>query len=311
MAGNDASRELTVCLAIPTFRREQVLVDTVTHVLALAPAPSEILVVDQTPEHLPATATFLEARHEAGEIRWIKQSDPNLPAARNRALRETTCDIVLFLDDDVVPVHDLVARHRRNYQDPAVAAVAGRVTQAHGIPVPRRRRPWPRMLDYKYLRRDLDERVEGVATVPGCNHSVRREAILRLGGYDENFLGWAFREDSDFAIRLWQSGATIVHDPEAGITHLACPAGGCRIKDDSFRMAEWLISYPATYFACRHFFPGWRFWLEVGVLNIRKYILRRDNVFRPWRLPWALLAYLYACWRASTAAIGRASRPSP
>lgn len=54
---------------IPTCRRERVLVETVQRLLALVPAPDEIIVVDQTPRHEPETETGLGALEQAGRIR--------------------------------------------------------------------------------------------------------------------------------------------------------------------------------------------------------------------------------------------------
>ena len=39
---------MQVSVAIPTYRREKVLLDTVRFVQALTPPPAEILVLDQT-----------------------------------------------------------------------------------------------------------------------------------------------------------------------------------------------------------------------------------------------------------------------
>jgi hypothetical protein len=87
----------------------------------------------------------------------------------------------------------------------------------------------------------------------------------------------------------------IVFDPAAGVTHLQAAAGGCRIPA---RPPEWTVSFPAVYFAARHFYPRGRYWVETFALNVRRYVLRKDNVLRPWRLPWAGLSYIYAVMKA-------------
>lgn len=289
---------VTVCVAIPTYNRERVLLGTLEQVFAQASPPDEVLLVDQTLEHEPDTKAYLARAHDEGKLRWIKQQPPNLPAARNRALNETSCDVVIFIDDDVVLPIDFVGHHRRNYADPRIAAVAGRTIQIARHRYPKMRSPWPRLMDYKYFPLNSVERKEGIATFIGCNHSVRRALLVKIGGYDENYIGWAFREDSDAAIRIWKSGGIIVFDPTAELTHLAYPAGGCRIHGWEKPIVEWIISYPAIYFAFRHFFPECEFWKQVLIDNFRKYVLRKDNVYRPWRLPWATLSYAYSAIRA-------------
>jgi len=78
-------------IAIPTFGREGVLLDTLDQVLAAKPADAEVLVVDQTADHEVATRQRLHAWADAGDIRWIQQQQqqqpPSLTNARNRALR--------------------------------------------------------------------------------------------------------------------------------------------------------------------------------------------------------------------------------
>jgi GT2 family glycosyltransferase len=283
---------LSVCVAIPTYNRERVLLDTIKQVLIQNPPADEVLVVDQTEAHEKETEEYLTLADKSGKIKWIKQSPPNLPAARNRALAETQCDILIFIDDDVELSTDFVDKHRRNYIDPNVVAVAGRIIQP-GLSLPNRK-DWPRIMDHRFFPLDSVERVEGVASFRGCNHSVMVEFVKAIGGYDPNYIGWAYREDSDLAIRLWKAGGKIVFDPESKLTHLAIPTGGCRLKNKDKQLPEWQISFPATYFAICHLFPGFWFWNDVLVGNVRRYIFRKDNVFHPWLLPWAMISYGYS-----------------
>lgn len=293
----DDADSLAVCIAIPTYNRERVLVDTIEQVLALAPAADEVLVIDQTPAHETETEAYLRARHEAGQLRWIVQEAPNLPAARNRAIKETRCDILIYIDDDVELPADFVAAHRRNYTDSRVAAVAGRVVQP-GLTFPKRS-VWPRLMDHRFFRLDSAERREGIATFRGCNHSLRVVSLASIGGYDTNYIGWAYREEGDVALRLYKAGELIVFDPDAWLKHLATPSGGCRLQRDHKPLPEWQVSFPATYFAMRHLFPNRWFWSDVLLENVRRYVLRRRNIVRPWRLLWAGLSYLYAVFRAA------------
>jgi hypothetical protein len=63
-------------------------------------------------------------------------------------------------------------------------------------------------------------------------------------------------------------------------------------------LPEWQISFPASYFAVRHLFPTKWFWRDVLALNVRRYVLRKDNAYQPWRLPWAVAAYIYSLIKA-------------
>jgi len=291
----------TIAVAIPTYLRGRVLLETIEQVLAQDPPADEVVVVDQTPEHYPEVRATLQRWHDTGRIRWIRQATPNLPMARNTALRESTSDVIIYLDDDVILVPGFVGRHRDNFIDPSVVAVAGRTIQAKGWSIPHRAKPWRREQDYRYFWLDGVERVEGIANFHGANHSVRRIAIEAVGGYDEKYIGWAYREDSDAALRLYKAGGKIVFDPLACLTHLSTPAGGCRV-DGNVKRPEWHLSFPASYFAFRHLWPTRQFWSDVFVWNVRRYVLRRKALKRPWTLPLGAASYAYAvgkAWRLS------------
>src|SRR5439155_254406 len=116
-----------VSVVIPTYRRENVLLDTIAALLRLEDAPEEILVIDQTSEHDEITRDRLARWDAEGRIRWIRLDTPSIPNAMNRGLLLSSRPVVLFVDDDIVPADNLVAAHRRAHSDASVAAVAGRV----------------------------------------------------------------------------------------------------------------------------------------------------------------------------------------
>ena len=287
--------ELSVAVAIPTYNRERILIDTIEYVLAQNPPADEVLIIDQTIEHEPDTENFLSLAEKAGKLRWIRQFPPNLPKARNRALHETECDVIIFIDDDVTMSENFVENHRKNYFDPHVDGVAGRIIQ-NGISIPQKK-SWPQIMDHRFMSLDSEKRIEGIAAFRGCNHSVRVNSLKSIGGYDVNYIGWAYREDSDVSIRLWKNGCMIVFDPEAVLTHLTIPTGGCRLKSKKKSLPEWKVSFPANYFAAKHLFPSRWFWSDVFIENVRKYVFRKENVFRPWRLPFTMVSYLYSIIR--------------
>jgi len=281
----------TVCVAIPTYLREKVLVDTLQQVLAQRPAADEVLVIDQTPEHEAETREYLARAEEAGQIRWIRHSPPNLNGARNRAIKETQSDILILIDDDVELTPSFIAKHRRNYDDTNVVAVCGRVLQARGNVPQQNQQPWLNQFNCKQYSGWDTRRVEGIAGLWGGNHSLRVETVRRFGGFDENFVGPLYNE-SDLALRLWKAGMLIVYDPEAELLHLGVSLGG--VRGGKKRIPEYLMSFSALYFHLKHFFPKWYFWKNILFLQFRRSVLYKDNVFRPWYLPWAIVSYGYS-----------------
>src|SRR5712691_5794670 len=114
-----------VTIAIPTYRRGAILVETIERLLALTPPAAAIVVVDQTEEHPGDIAERLCWWNEQGAIRWIRLDAPSIPRAMNEALRVARTALVLYLDDDIIPSPGLVAAH-------ATAMERGRPAPAPG-----------------------------------------------------------------------------------------------------------------------------------------------------------------------------------
>src|SRR4051812_40375016 len=102
-AGSEMDGRVRITAAIPTYRREEVLLDTLRALFNLDPPADEILVLDQTERHDRATAQQLQAWQNAGRIRWITLAPPSIPHAMNQGLLAARCEVVLFLDDDIRP----------------------------------------------------------------------------------------------------------------------------------------------------------------------------------------------------------------
>jgi GT2 family glycosyltransferase len=289
----------TIAVGIPTYRRGQVLLDTLRQVLRQEPGADEVIVVDQTLEHAAAIRTELEGLERNGRIRWIQQSVANAQAARNRCLLETRCDVIIFIDDDVVLPDGFIAAHGRNYEDDRVACVAGKVVSPLTPPDagtrPVRRRGGPRF-DFKHLRLDGAQRIVGVANLIGANHSVRRRALLDIGGCDENYISGVL-DDVDTAVRLWKAGRIVVYDPDAWLEHIMAPTGGHGLRPNT--MPLWKRYFATHYFYQRHVFPHWCFWLDIPFRHFRGSVVNRHMLQRPWLLPWATGAYWFAFTRAA------------
>jgi GT2 family glycosyltransferase len=215
----------TVSVVVPTYRREALLCQALEDLLGLARPDDEIIVVDQTPRHAPETAAYL-ARIRS-RIVYLRQAQPSVVAAANRGLATARGEVVVFVDDDVrIPDRDFLAAHVANYDDPSVGGVAGRVLDAAD---PRPGPFDPRAMDpvwgFFSTRWDHDQRVE-VTTAPGANMSFRRKLVLALGGFDERFVGNAFRWENDFCLRLRAAGYRVLFDPRPTVLHAYGSPGG-------------------------------------------------------------------------------------
>jgi len=218
---------MDISVIIPTYRRERVLRDTLSRLLEQAGPEVEIIVVDQSEGHEPATTRFF-AEHQ-DQLCVLQRPMRGLPAARNAGLSVAHGEIVVFLDDDVICEPTLLAAHAAAYADPRVGGVAGRNISS-GLeylePEPAvvgRVSPWATVQLNFYAGRPRT-----VDTARGCNMSFRRELVERVGGFDERYIGNATMEECDLCARIRRLGYEIRFVPEAEVFHLFAPHGGCR-----------------------------------------------------------------------------------
>jgi GT2 family glycosyltransferase len=215
-----------VSVIIPTYKRDEVVCDTMTMALAQDYPDCEVIVVDQTPDPSESVRTFV-ARADP-RLRYLHRDVPNLPAARNAGVRVARGEIIVFIDDDVIVGPEYVGAHVRHYSDPSVGGVMG-ITLA------------PEELSGEAaLERDLatfemQDTLDGgcftVSSLVGCNSSYRREAFLKAGWADERFGGLGYCEDSDLSFRVRRAGYKLVLDPQVRLVHLALQTGGCGFRD--------------------------------------------------------------------------------
>lgn len=272
---------MKLTIAIPTYNRGAILVDTIERLLALDPRADEIVIVDQTKEHPPAIRARLAAWNAGGEIRHIVLPQPSIPHAMNVALDEARGELVLFLDDDLIPSPTLAAEHRAAYRDDAIWACAGQVLQPGEEP------------SDATAADDLEfpfhsSRGTFITNVMAGNLSVRRERALAIGGFDENYIGAAYRFESDFALRLTGAGGKIWFEPRASIRHLKLATGGLRALGDHRSTMSPAHAVGDYYFALTHRTDFARY----ALTRMRKNILTRWHLRHPWAIPTKLIGEL-------------------
>ncbi len=305
---------MTLSVVIPTFGREAVLVETIRQLLAQQPPAGEILVMDQTPVHEASTRDCLEEWSQTGAIRWIRLAKPGIPQAMNRGLLEAGGEVVLFLDDDIVPLPGLIQAHLQAYTDyPDAWAVAGQVLQPGQEPedgafrlsclLPRPAPDGEKVggrggeLGSRGLMGDLDFPFNSteptwVRNVMAGNLSMHRREAIAVGGFDENFKGVAYRFETEFCRRLWASGGKVRFEPLASIRHLRVAAGGTRqfgAHQGSISPVHGVGDY---YFAlrCGAGLEHTVYWLRRPVREV----FTRFYLRRPWLIPVKLVGELRA-----------------
>lgn len=283
----------SIAVVIPTYQREEVLLNSIDYLLKLESPPFEILVIDQTTEHKPATRAVLEELNNLNRIRWIRLEHPSITRAMNTGLQRAHAAIVLFLDDDIVPQPNLISAHLSAHKA-GHNIVAGQVLQPYEVPSSEVSSPSSPFSFASSSPQFITELMAG-------NFSIKRELALALGGFDENFVQVAYRFESEFAQRAISAGERIYFEPRASIRHLKVSSGGTRAYGHHLTTIRPSHAVGAYYFLLRSQNVSKR------VLNLIKRPLRavrtKHHATHPWWIPatlvaeamgfiWALFLYL-------------------
>ena len=179
-------------------------------------------------------------------VQFIETEGPKPPAfSRNRGLFAARGDIVCFTDDDCLPHPHWLAKLADAYSDPEVKVVGG------GVQFPAKGY-WARCDALASVYEYLDFRKPGLRRqLPSMNLSVRRKALSKLGGFDENY-PFASGEDAELSMRLRRAGYQLYFTPDALVYHLG-----------------WRKTFGAAW---RHIYQYGRFspWITPAVADIVK-----------------------------------------
>jgi GT2 family glycosyltransferase len=292
--GGGTGSSVPISVVVPTYERESVLVATIEGLIALKPSPTEILIVDQTEKHSIPIENVLREWEKSGVVKLIRLSQPSIPRAMNVGLCEASQELVLFVDDDIVPEANLIDRHLSAFERSGAALIAGRVIQ-----------PWHEGKDPSELQALRLASVEPgwTSEFMGCNFAVRREIAIMLGGFDEQFVSVAYHFEAEFVHRMRNNGHKIFYEPEACIHHLKVAVGGTRAFGDHLRTSRPNHTVGAYYFILRTW-SGWRSLIRLLGRPLRS-VSTRHHVRRPWWIPVTLAAEISGMvWALALAAQG-------
>ncbi|QGP78191.1 glycosyltransferase family 2 protein [Sphingobium sp. CAP-1] len=186
--------------------------------LLAMPDQPDILVVDNAPSTDGTRA--LVARYPM--VRYLLEPRPGLDVARNTAIRNSSSEIIAFIDDDAVPDRLWLRHLLRNFEDAMVLA-AGGLTMALELDAPAQiafqrfggfSRGFKRFT-YDALTTDPFDAWHAAA---GVNLAIRRSATDLIGLFDEALDAGTLScagGDTDYCRRILTAGYRIAYDPQA------------------------------------------------------------------------------------------------
>lgn len=215
MAGTESDETISVSVVIPSIGRG-VLAEVVEQTLAQDPL-EVVVVADANPE---AVARVLD---DAGlsrdpRLRVLRGPGRGAALARQTGVDAVTGDLVLLLDDDVVPGPGLLGGHTRVHRGVPGLVVVGYMPVAPDL-VERRVTAVIYSNDYEAECRVLDaDPTRVLHQLWAGNLSLRRTDCVRVPQAVAGFLDSA-REDEEFGFRCLAAGLVGVFDRSLIATH--------------------------------------------------------------------------------------------
>jgi len=211
-----------VSVIVRSYNRLDALGQLLPRLLAQRYPRFEVVVVEQSTRITAEQRARLDGLAVDPRLRLLYSEPLGGPRARNFGVAAARGDIILFIDDDDLPLGDgWIAAHVANYDDPLCLGVTGRHVLRAGEPSPYRLRDLARrrcmtfspLLKMPWTYARIDQRKIPIEAVHGTNGSVRRQVIEQHGGWDEDT---RIEDETSFCLRVLtgkQPGEYFAFDP--------------------------------------------------------------------------------------------------
>jgi len=223
---------LTCSLIIPTFNRLSQLKICLTGVFGLDKTNIELEIIvvndgssDSTKEYLETLSTKIKVINNLQNL--------GISGARNVGIKNSTNNILIFLDDDCVPTKDWLQNLLKPFKNKEVGFCFA-----------------PTFFVNKNYKGYFPERCVNVLNWPGAgNFACRKDILDKFGGFNASF-DLFHNEDTELAVRLVANGVKYSYVSEAEVLHQPAIWTTKSLLSSAKNGSVWPIlkkKYPKTY----------------------------------------------------------------
>jgi O-antigen/teichoic acid export membrane protein/GT2 family glycosyltransferase len=222
----EPSGRVRASVVIPSFNRARRLARVLQALdrQDADPGCMEVIVVldggwDDSEQRLKETAP-------AYDLRWVSQPNVGIGGARNKGAELARGDVVIFLDDDILPVDGMVRAHLEAHKRRPGGLVQGAFPATTEALTKGGTMAYDRALSRSLAA--VEESQPSTWNIWGGHFSIDRATLASLGGFDTaNFSDYG-GEDTDLGLRAAAAGVPFTYEPGATGQHLHQPDIGAQ-----------------------------------------------------------------------------------
>jgi glycosyltransferase involved in cell wall biosynthesis len=236
-----------ISLIIPTYNRAGVLKRALDSAMNLSYSPDqyEIVVVDNgSTDGTPAVVRDAQKKYPNRSLSYVREERVGLHYARHAGVWAAKGDILVFTDDDATFAPGWLAAYAEAFDAHAeMVAAGGPVRPDWEAPPPK----W--LLEFMgdaktFGMLSLMEPHNSFRLAPdgvffGVNMAIRRNVLLKLGGFNPDSFGdsWLGDGETGLVYKIWRHKMPIGYVPEALVYH-HIPAERMTVRYFCLRMAN-------------------------------------------------------------------------
>ena len=233
---------MKVSIIISTLNRHKVLAQNIELLLKQSDSFEEIIIIDQS-DVVPKD--FLSGINKSKKIKYFRQNTKNVATGYSTGAKKAKGDIILYLDDDVIPGYNLVDFHVKNYTNEKIGGVTGRVVEPYNNNVWTNGRANCITKYGNVIQNVTSKDKDETPAVSGGNMSFRKSVVKKAGYFDTKYIGNAYRIETDFSIQVTKLGYKLIFEPKALAIHLNVVSGGTRKTRQTAQ--TWYFNYFHNY----------------------------------------------------------------
>lgn len=251
---------MTISVVVVTYRRPQLLAQSLRSLRNQTRVPDEIVVVYETDDPESGNVAKKELG-DTGLLLLVESSKHCIIAAENAALAQARGEVVCFLDDDAEAFPDWLERIEGRYlEDETLGAVGGQdVIHREGQPIPESCQLTSMVGRWTWYGRSYGNHHK-VASTPlyvdclkGCNMSVRRLPGLLIDNRLSHSGTTGPHWEEDLCWHISKRGKRILFDPEIRVKHFVAPRlGGSREELEMSRKALHAANFNCALVRLKH-----------------------------------------------------------